>query len=80
MGMGGPLWSPAVALGLAIIALHPRAATRAPTPPNSSPGLKCVITCCLHLPPAAAAQAGSHVSATRRLWLTQGVPYARPVA
>src|SRR6266550_5995054 len=37
MWRGGPLWPPAVALGLGIIALHPRAATRAPTPPNSSP-------------------------------------------
>src|SRR5207248_6197818 len=37
MWMGGPLWPPAVALGLDIRALHRRAATRAPTPPNSSP-------------------------------------------
>src|SRR5712692_1512338 len=37
MWMGGPLWPPAVALGLGIRALHRQAATRAPTPPNSSP-------------------------------------------
>jgi hypothetical protein len=42
MWMGGPLWPPAVALGLGIIALHRWVATRAPTPPNSSPGLKSI--------------------------------------